>query len=287
MKTILAFPADTHGGSSVGLFPAEHAWQLADGNQYHASPTQQLLWRQWRECWQRVKELRQGGRLIIMHVGDAREGVHHDTTQLVTANLEEQERIHIECMEYALDLAGFDGAGGDLLYYIAGTEIHVGPAHAGEERIARDLGAIPFRKPTTEDSNDGRFVWAAKVFTVDEILFDVAHHGAGLGSRAWTRENGLYQTLKSLYFMTCEDQNQPPRLWIRAHKHRFLHATYHGRAGSIDGFVLPSFQSVTHYASRLNIGLSDIGMLTAIVEDGRVRWECDQVEYQAAKVEVL
>ena len=95
LHTIVVVIGDLHCGSTVGLMPP--FWQTSDNNIIIQNELQVLLWQQWLENWHIIADLRLNNvtwpRLIIVHNGDAVEGDHHDTTQLITKRIDEQERI--------------------------------------------------------------------------------------------------------------------------------------------------------------------------------------------------
>jgi hypothetical protein len=264
---LFAFVADTHCGSTMGLMKPDW-FPLHDGGGYQPGPTQQLIWKVWEAGWAKVAQERKGRKLIIVHVGDAVEGIHHATTQVVSGRVDEHEAIHIDCMDWAMKKAKFDK--GDSLYYISGTEEHSGNGSRSEESIARDLdGVVPM--------NDNRATWDAIRKSINGVGFDISHHGATIGNTPLTEENGLTQKLKALYYDSLNYKQEIPRYWIRAHLHRFVYSRYAGAQAIIDGFVLPSFQMKTGYVyKRMNgrILPSDIGMVWIKVDkDGSTSWD--------------
>lgn len=270
MKTVIALPTDTHCGSTLGLIRPE-PYQLEDGGTYHPNRTQKLIGKKWEQDWRRVGELRQGGRLIIGHAGDAIEGAHHDMRQVVTTNLAQQKTIHIECMEWGLKLAG----GADKLYYIAGTYNHAGTA---ESEIGRDLDAEPSIPDSRDDKHDGRYSWYHLRLDVDGIILDIAHHGPRPGSRVWSTENALMNTIKSKYFSELKNHKPVTRYWITAHLHQDVYAPVcNGTKIVTEGFILPAYQAITEYSNRV-AHVASIGMLIIVIEDdGRTWFECDPI----------
>lgn len=266
---LFALCADTHCGSSMGLIKPE-PFQLHDGGEYNPGPTQNLIWKVWESSWEQIAKERKGRKLIIVHVGDAVEGIHHQTTQLVSSRPDEHEAIHIDCMDWAMRKVKFEPSKGDAIYYISGTEEHAGNGSRSEETIARDLdGVVPM--------NDNRATWDHIRKSVNGVGFDISHHGANLGNTPLTEENGLYQKVKAVYFDSLNFKQPCPRYWVRAHLHRFAHVRYDGAQNSIDGFVLPSFQMKTGYVYKRFNGRttpSDIGMVWVKVDsDGRTEWD--------------
>ena len=281
-RTIVAVPSDTQCGSVYGLMPTGE-WSLAEGGSYIPNELQDLIWKQWVECWGVVRALRDevpNTRLIVAHNGDAVEGFHHGTTEIISLSVGEHERIHLASMDSALEIAGYDGDAGDLLYYVAGTTAHVGAGAESEDTIARQLGAVPSKPPGND--RDGRYVWEKLRLRVNGALFDIAHQGPVTGSRAWLTGNILRLTLRSIYYDCLENGLEIPRCWVRSHRHRWIPPElFRGANGEIEGFMTPCFQAMTGYVhQRFSYELlSHIGMLIFVVEeDGRVSWQCPRVK---------
>lgn len=276
MRTIVAVPSDTHSFSTLGLMMPKQV-QLDDGGFYNPSVGQkEVLWKMWEEAWERVRELRKRSRLIVIHNGDAVEGTHDKVLNVVSRRREEQERSHIEVMDWALRKAKFGKD--DKLFYLRGTQWHTGRGAESDERIAEDLGATPER--------EGRYSHYHLRLKVNEFLIDVAHHGPGPGSRAWTKENSLYHTIKSVYFNSLEEGMEIPRAWIRGHYHQFIDPpSYTGNHGTITGFLAPAFQLITPFGIKVSKGLklASIGMLILII-DNELTWECPHVKFQHAPI---
>lgn len=276
-KTVLVVVADTHSGSSTGLLPPEN-WVGLDGQTVRLSTGQKVLWQQWEECWERVRQLRKGARLVVIHNGDAIDGKHHDTTQLVTSDIEEQKRMHLAAMDHALKVAQHNPKK-DKLFYVFGTETHVGGA---EDAIARDLGAEPLIMPTPANEwRDGCFIHYHLKLNINGVRFDIAHHGLPSGTRAWTKNNGLFYVAKSHYFDCIERDVQPFDYIIGSHLHEYITAMYEGIKGSTRAIMTPAFQLKTHFGHKVARNkLSSIGLVIIVIEaDGRHYYEVPMLTY--------
>ena len=260
----IATVGDEHCGSSVGLMPPGR-WKLEEGGDFHPSPAQNWLWDNgWVEGWKRFKEASKGRKRIIVKMGDSIEGVHHQTLEIVTSNTLEQARINIECWDWVHKFLG----GWDALYCVRGTKTHV---DRGEELIARDLGAV---SKYDNPGEDGSHVWQQLFLKVDygnEPLLDFAHHGAGVGRRAWTRGNAFRARLVSYYYELLDAGMEIPRYVVRAHQHKYTKRDVDDRrSGKMTGYIIPSLQLKTHYATNVaNMELSDHGFSWIIVDKDR------------------
>jgi len=278
-------------GSTKGIMPLR--WKAKDGQIYHASPNQEILKAQWDEGWHIVKKLRKNGNLVIVSMGEAIDGNHHRTTQLVTSDIEEQKRMHIALMNEAMDIVKFNPKT-DKMFYMDSTEVHTGGT---EDAIARDFIdpktgnylVTPAIKPSYEGAKDGRFSRDILHLDVNGVLFNIAHHGFNGGTRAWTTSNSMRAVLLS-HYLNCLNYDKPiPRYIIRSHIHRYIPARIDEPKGTIEGFTTPSFQYKTRHAFR-NFGLDfgTIGMLYVVVEpDGSTWWDCPKLVVEDAEVEKI
>jgi hypothetical protein len=251
---------------------------------YDPNPVQRIIRQQYDEGITAAAKARKGARLVVCMVGDAIDGNHHDTKEIVTNSVEEQARMHEACMDESLKTLRFSRRGGDKLYYIEGTEAHTGQK---EDDIARNLSAEPYHPPTAANEyRDGVFVWPRLLLNINGIRFDIAHHGGKVGRLAWGRENSLRSTLKSIYFDCLEHERPIPHYWIRADRHFHIADKYSGERGSITGIVLPALQLRTRFAHKVggDIAMSTIGTVYVVVEpDGSHSWHinkltCDEQE---------
>jgi len=287
-RTVIALPADEHSGSTSGLMVGEQ-WQLSEGGYYNPSRTQMQIFEQFNLAADLVLKLRRRARLIVANVGDAVDNNHHETTQLVTPRIDEQERMHTDVMDHFLKRVKFSKRRGDLLYYVEGTPAHVQKGAQSEERIARDLGAVPKRKGTAEhEFKDGRYTWDHLKLNINGVLLDISHHpGVTPGTRAWTRGNALRSLLKSMYIESIDYKHPIPRYWIRAHRHKYTAEIHRGVQGTIEGFILPAFQSRTEYVNKIaSHELATIGMLIIVIEpDGQTTWHCPHIVFEEDEYE--
>lgn len=283
ITAIIAAPTDEHCGSTVGLMPP--TWETVEGNPIQQNAIQRILWQQWEECWRVVADLRRPApgkrkktrpRLIIVNCGDAVDGDHHGTAQLITQRIDEQERLAVACLRHALDLAGF-AEDADELRLLAGTPAHVGEGACTEERIARQL-LPPARL-------DGSVLYQRLRRRIAGHLFEFAHHGPGPGARQWTHENPFTWKLKSEYLRRLQRNEEMPRYYVRAHRHQFVVAApIRDPQGKLicEGFALPSFTFKNDFAQRVaGDSLPNVGMWLAIIyADGATDWQCPLLTYQ-------
>lgn len=264
--------ADFHTGSTTALHPNVRkvngkyktlleigGWNYKHNPHYFLSSTQEAIWNHYEKCLDATKELRKDKKLVILVAGDADDGVHHNTPQLVTANPYEQSNTHIELMQYTKERLGYHA--GDELIYITGTDVHV---HDDENSIGAQLGAYQY--------SDGFHSADFLEIEFNGVLTWIYHQGVSAGKHP-NRGNAQRAAMKSVYYDCVANGKRVPQLIISAHTHDSHHETY----TPIDGFtmhyvILPSQQDKTRYvAQRMAVAINKVGMRNIeITADGKI-----------------
>lgn len=252
-RDLWAVVSDLHCGSTMGLCPPEGV-QLDDGGRYLPSKAQAALWQCWIQYWAAVEaERRDGDRLFVALNGDVVDGNHHQTAQIVTSNLPAtQHEIAMATLAPMLALKP------DAIVLIRGTEAHVGGSAAYEERLARDLGAVPC------ESTGAFSHWH---FQADSqgVLLDFAHHGR-LGQRPWTKMTGPGTLAAQIVLAAAKHRSRCPAIAVRSH--------YHQWADSADNFAtrviqIAGWQLSTAFVHRIAAGsLPEVGGIIIACQDG-------------------
>ena len=240
------------------MFP-DRFWQFENKN-HTPTDMQKSMFAHWNYCAGEVARMRKGKRLVVVHDGDAIDGWHHSTTQVVTMLENEQIEIHCELMDFFLKKVG----GADELYYIKGTEIHTNSA---ENRIGKDL-----------DANQ-----CGELYAWDELRLPVngrelwfVHHGPTAG-RGANLGNSLRNWLRNQYFDQIADGNRPPDYIITGHTHKPMWTDYIGRIDGhyhwLQGLICPSWQQRTRYGHmRSPMQRSKIGLqYFTVTRDGHIQ----------------
>ena len=129
--------SDTHCGCRLGLCPPTGA-RLDDGGRYMPSRLQRVVWQWWIEFWEKwVPTVTHGEPYAVVVNGDVIEGVHHRATSQISHNLEDQCEIVREVFEPIVERCR------GQFYMVRGTPAHVGEQGVHEERLAKQLGALP------------------------------------------------------------------------------------------------------------------------------------------------
>ncbi len=241
--TILAVIGDTQIGGSTALAPPKFTIHNRDTNEAQVVEHNRLqawLWSCWLDYWQYVRELaglrgrHRKHRIAVVHLGDAMEGNHHGSVQLIAED-EDQYQLALDILQPVADMA-------DVFYGILGTEAHGGPADGREASLYKELSTAEY----------GYHL----MLRVDGKLHDFAHHGR-VGRRPYTSQAAAIATE---VVMDCAATGAPiPDYIWRGHNHTIDDSGY-----KIEGtrcICTPSWQLKTVLGHRVSANRvrSDIG----------------------------
>lgn len=226
---------DTHAGCSHALcHPDGHARD--DGGLYKPSPFQRKLWGLYEYLladW--LPRATRGEPYVVVHCGDALDGVHHRSVYQWTHNLETQVRAAEAVIRPALK-------GAEAYYHIRGTEAHVGQSAQDEERLARNLGAVP-----NEDGQHAR--WELRL-RLGQALVHFAHHVSVTGSSRG-ETTGIHAELIEAFIQASRWGGESPDVVIRGHRHTWASTCIATSRGSAISATLPGWQAKTPFAFRI------------------------------------
>jgi hypothetical protein len=256
---VLAITSDQHCGSTVALCPPKIL--LDDGGEYHASKAQLWIWERWLAYWAQVEQVRRqmNATLVQVYNGDLTEGDHHKTTQILSGNPTAQAAVVNEVLRVPLALKP------DRIVGIRGTEAHVGPSAAFEERIFTGLRKDGWPVVRDEDTgNSSHWHW-----TLDHqgVRLDIAHHGK-FGSRPSTKMNTVIALAFDIFSRAAIDGRPYPHLAVRSHMHQFGDT---GSAYPTRLIQMPAWQLATAFIHRINPGaIADVGGIIVTIADGKL-----------------
>jgi len=246
--------SDTHCGGTTALFP-DYMMTFKNGEKearnHTQTPTQKILYKHLMDCADKIKPGNM--RRIIVVNGDAIEGHHHGTIQVVSTNPVHHVEIFNDVFENFLFKAGFSVKRGDELHFISGTESHTG-------WVERDIAAnFSHLGATFQDELDG--VWNGR-----RVWF--THHGANPGG-GHSEGDGYRNWLKRIYFDCDKEGREKPDIVVSSHYHKSLYQTYVRDWHTIHGMVTPSFQKKTRFGLRAApFEKNDIGISPFVITAG-------------------
>lgn len=254
---IVVIVGDLHTNSTTGLAPPRV--ELDDGGEYRANKFQLWLWDKWLRFWEEMAQHSQALDLPLITVinGDATDGDHHNTSQIITRNPATMLRIAAEVVKPALDVS-------DCWYITRGTASHVGESCWLEEKLAEDIGAE--RPP---DSN--AWSWWHLPLLVGGVLFDIQHHPESGDMRPWTRGAGAGRIAAIVTYDYARDRRIPD-VAIRNHRHKWGDS---GTNHPVRAFQIPAWQGPTGFVHRIGVGgqLPEFGGIYFVCRDGGYTWD--------------
>jgi hypothetical protein len=181
--------------------------------------------------------------------GDAVDGNHHGTTQILSGHPGIQQIVLAHCMDHVWRTVKAPAS----VHVVRGTEAHVGASAASEEAFAHSLHAHGFVVPTT---GDGKYSHWHFHGDFGGHLLDFTHHGR-LGQRLWTKSNPSNGLAFEIWAEHAMQGKRHPELAIRSHFHR--------SADTFDAYPTrliqtPAWQLATAFVHRISPDtMADIG----------------------------
>lgn len=244
LKTLnnLAIVSDTHVGCKVGLVHGDGA-DLDDGGKYMPSKFQGKLWSWWQEFWGEFVPIatRNEPYGVIMN-GDAVDGSHHGATTQWSQNIGDQASHAAKI--FAPIVQACEGR----YWHVRGTEAHVGKSAEYEERLARELRAIPNEEGQHARYDLWKVVGGAK-------LVHCLHHIGTTGSQAY-ESTAVHKELVEEFAEAARWRRTPPDIIVRSHRHRHFETTIAtgndaGEVGRAHAVVTPCWQGKTPFVWKI------------------------------------
>lgn len=252
MDRRLAVVSDIHAGSTVAVCagPVE----LDDGQTVQPSEAQRWLADLWEEYWAWIAANR-GDWLGVLVNGDLFDGDHHGTFQLMSRHPGAQGAIARRLFEPIFDLKP------DAVFFVRGTESHVGQSGASEEGFAKQCAEAGL--PVVQDPTGGYSWWHFRG-RFGATLVDAAHHGR-IGGREWTKHNAVANQAADIMLSHAQSGDPIPDLVIRSHLHTHSDSGHNYRCRVVQ---TPAFQLKTGFAHKVVADkVADIGGLLVTLPD--------------------
>ena len=228
--------SDTHAGCQMALCPAEGA-KLDGGGGYTLNRTQKVMWNWWDEFWgDWVPEQTCGRPFIVVHNGDAIDGVHHNSTTQITHNLTMQKNIAIQILKPLVDKAH------GRFYLIRGTEAHVGKSAQEEEAMAKEL--------CTVKNEDGNYaLWELWLKLGDQLIHFLHHIGSTASSAH--ESSAVNAEITAELVEAARWGEKSPTVVVRSHRHRSIEVRLPTSRGYITGVCTPGWQAKTPFSFKI------------------------------------
>lgn len=240
--------SDTHCGCRMGLCPDGDVG-LDDGGTYRQGPTQKFIWGHWRTFWDEwVPAVTKGEPFVVVHNGDATDGIPHRATTPISTNLDDQQEIAEACLAPVIEACGGN------YYHVRGTEAHVGKSSVEEERLAKSLGAVP--------NKSGQYSRYEIHKRVGPCLIHFAHH-VGVTSSTHHEASAVNAELTKMFVEAARWGTEAPDMVVRSHRHSYSEVRIPVRRpgrGSAPGrqrascIVTPAWQGKTPFGYRVARG---------------------------------
>lgn len=236
---------------------------------YSPTPYQSSMFAHFTDCALEMRAMGKDKKKIIVMNGDAIDGNHHGTIQIISPSPKHHSQIHTELMDAFIDASGFSVKNGDELHYVSGTESHTGWEEYGIKEHYDALGA-QYHDDLRMTINGMRLWWT--------------HQTAKPGKGA-NEGNPLRNFARDIYW-DCMKANEPaPHMITGSHFHKSSYDSFNDSyRHTIQIQILPSWQMKTRFGiSASAFQRNDIGMqFTEITTGGDIRrmkpllWEMPQ-----------
>lgn len=264
MSALVVGVADLHTNSIYGL-SAEQV-ELDNGAYYVASASQKAIFKAWNEFWTIVerKKKKLKATCYVVVVGDAADINTHDNCDPISRNR------HV-VIDHACTLLLPARKAADHLFFVRGTEAHVGGHGELEDIVAKELGA-------ERDTLTGQSSWWFLPLEAEGVTWDWAHHTDTFSRRPWTLDAAAERQSAILRAEYLERGEPVPRMAVRAHNHKWTYSN--GRLPPWT-FMLPPFCLPNAFGYRKGHGANHepVGGLWWACEKGEVtKWDIERWE---------
>lgn len=206
-----------------GLCPPD--FTTAFGNKVEANPRQRWLWDTWLRMQEEVHKRCPEG-FDLLHVGDAIEGIHHSTTEVVSAEIEDHVSIALEAHQSLVEAS-------ERSFIVEGTDCHTKRL---EHVLAQKWGAEPGPHGSA---------WETLHISYCGVNVYAAHHLSST-KRAYLEASGLGIEFNDTVLRAAREKFPIPRVGIYAHRHV---PSYFGSATGV-AVVNGAWQGLTRYGRK-------------------------------------
>ena len=224
---IIVLLSDLHIGSVVGLWPSDFV--STEGVPIGQNAFQKWLWACWEDCHELIAKTVGDEPYELVINGDLVEGIHHRTTQVMSADIGDQSSAVIQILEPVTSKA----AG---VHIIKGTECHT---RNDEIRLGKVLGA-------SKNPENGQNAWDNLDIEINGTLINFAHHISAT-SRPYLEAGAHSIALGVITHTRSRVGKRVPSVICRAHRHRHGIWTDGNQASLITG----AWQGLTRHGYKV------------------------------------
>lgn len=223
--------SDIHCGSTVALMPP--GFVTSEGQEIKQNPVQKWLWDCWRRAEDFIGEVVGSDPFAMTINGDAIEGVHHGTKQVISPDTKD----HVTCAEQVLEPLAKKAA---RVFFVKGTECHT---NGHELTLGKILGGDP-----DPDSHPTKPVHAFDRLSMEMHGTRCAFsHHIGTSIRDYLEATQFSIAINQELVAARTNGEEEPRVICRAHRHRF---GFFGNGHSMC-FVTPPWQALTRFGHKV------------------------------------
>lgn len=221
--------SDTHIGSTIGLWP--RVYTASSGHQIMQNNFQAWLWDCWEDMISRVRQATKDDKLVLVFNGDIVEGNHHRTTEIMTAETDDQVGCAIEVFKDLQEVLKPASQ-----YFIRGTECH---SKNIESVVGGIVGAV-------KNQETGTYSFDHLLLDVNGIYCSFAHH-TSCTSRPYLEASAHSIALGVAIMEAARNGDPIPSVIARAHRHR--HGVW--RDGNCLSLVTGAWQGLTRHGRKV------------------------------------
>ena len=240
--------ADMHAGHVLGLLNPETILvrQIDEHGEYEEwcpelTVTQQLMWPMFEGHIDELKGLAGGDEIVVFVVGDPTHGTKYAQGLIADVSRSDQRIIAATNLKPIIGLPNVKVA-----RLFTGTAAHVWPGSA-DAKVAWQLQK-DYSAKDIESVHHSRT-------SIDDVLFDTAHHGPHPGSRDWLRGNVALYYLRDRIYRDRRMGKEPSRVYIRGHRHVWVPVPFadrwQGQHTKHDLTVIPSYCGMGAFARKV------------------------------------
>lgn len=249
--------SDTHINSTLGLCHPDGV-DLDDGGHYTPSVLQRTLWGWWLDFWTVwVPVVTHNEPFTVIHNGDAQDGDHHNTPNIITRNQTDCQNHAHRILKTVVERC--EGR----YYHLRGTDAHGGTSGQNEEALAKRLGAIP-----NDIGQHARFELYLRCGNEPRRgLVHYAHH-IGTTSSSSYESTAVHKELVEAFVESGRWGDETPQVLVRSHRHRNYEVRIPTQHGYGIAMVTPGWQLKTPFVSTLGMKQSRPQMGGCVVRQG-------------------